>query len=341
VSLDKAPARGYLTAMREWSRHFPVVCALALIAGCAAPRPAGERGAAPGGSGTLRISSTPAGARIIVDDTPTNFRTPTAFPLGAGGHRVMLSLAAHRNWEGMVRIEADATTQIEASLAALGTGSIGVASTPAGAEILVDGESTGLVTAAIVPALAVGTHTVQLRLEGFEPWSQAVVVRPDRHFPFQALLSPSRRNRGTLNVRSHPPRALIAIDGVPAGKVTPALLGDVPAGSRALELTLAGHQPWSGTVVVEEGRARDVLVTLRRLPAQEAGRARIESDPPGAAISLDGVALRQKSPVDLDGLPPGTFTVELIRPGAKPWRGELTVLPGERTLLQVTLDPAP
>jgi hypothetical protein len=296
--------------------------------------------AAPRGSGTLRISSTPAGARIIVDDTPTNFRTPTSFPLAAGGHRVMLSLAAHRNWEGRVRIESGATTQIQAALAALGSGSIGVESVPPGAEILIDGEPTGLVTSATVPALAVGTHTVQLRLEGFEPWSQAVVVRPDRHFPFQALLAPSRRNLGKLNLKSHPPHALIALDGVPAGKVTPECLRDVPAGSHTLELTLAGYQPWSGTIVVDEGRTRDLLVTLRRLPTQETGLARIESDPPGAAITLDGVAMRQKSPADLDGLPPGTFTVELARPGAKPWRGELTVLPGERTLLQVVLDPA-
>jgi len=185
----------------------------------------------------------------------------------------------------------------------------------------------------------VGTHTVQLRLEGYEPWSQAVVIRPDRHFPFQALLVPSRRNLGKLNVQSHPPRALIALDGVPSGKVTPECLRDVPAGSHLLELTLAGYRPWSGSAEVQEGRTQNLLVTLRRLPAQEAGSARIESEPPGATITLDGVALAGESPTDLDGLPPGTFTVELARPGSRPWRGELTVLPGERTLLQVTLDP--
>lgn len=328
--------------MREYSRLVPVVCAFVLFAGCAAPRPpATERTPGPGGSGTLRISSTPAGARIIVDDTPTNFRTPTAFPLASGGHRVILSLVAHRNWETLVRIEPGATTQIQAALTALGTGSIGVESDPPGAEIFVDGEPTGLLTAATVPALAVGTHTVQLRRDGFEPWSQAVVVRPDRHFPFTALLSPARRNLGKLNVQSHPPRALIGVDGVSTRKVTPDCLPGVPAGNHTLELSLAGYQPWTGTVMVDEGRTRDLLVTMRRLPAQEVGHARIESDPPGASITLDGVVLRQRSPADLDGLPPGTFSVELSRPDAKVWRGELTVLPGERTLLQVTLDPAP
>ncbi|HWR98833.1 MAG TPA: PEGA domain-containing protein [Candidatus Methanoperedens sp.] len=324
--------------MRVWLRRGASVCALALLAGCAAPgTPRGDGGA----SGTLRIGSTPAGARIIVDDTPTNFRTPTAFPLAAGSHRVILSLAAHRNWESRVRIEPDTTTQLEASLVALGTGSIGVASTPPGAQILIDGEPTGLATAATVPRLPVGTHTVQLRLEGYEPWSQAVVVRSDRHFPFQALLSPSRRNLGKVNVQSHPPHALITLDGVASGKITPECLTEVPAGIHLLELSLAGYRPWSGTVVVEEGRARDLLVTLRRLPAQEAGQARIESEPPGASITLDGVLLEQKSPASLDGLPPGTFTVEVNRPGSKRWRGELTVLSGERTLLQVVLEPSP
>jgi hypothetical protein len=105
-----------------------------------------------------------------------------------------------------------------------------------------------------------------------------------------------------------------------------------------VELALAGFRPWSGTAVVVEGRARDLLVTLRRLPAQEAGHARIESEPAGAAVTLDGVLLGQASPAELDGLPPGTFSVELAAPGMKPWRGELTVLPGQRTLLQVTLE---
>lgn len=288
----------------------------------------------------LRITSTPAGARIIVDDEPTNFRTPTTFPLPEGPHRVMLSLAAHRNWEGRVRIEPGTTTQVGATLAAVGTGSIGVASTPPGALVLLDGESTDLRTPATISELAVGTHTVLLQLEGFEPWSQAVAVRPGRHFPFQAQLVPVRLASGKLDVRSHPAHALVALDGVPSGKITPALLAEVTAGSHTLELSLAGYRPWSDAVLVEEGRTREVLVRLRRLPAQEAGHARIETDPPGASITLDGVVLRQQTPVDLDGLPPGTFSVELALAGAKAWRGELTVLPGRRTLLQATLEPA-
>ena len=241
-------------------RAAALVCSLALLAGCAAPQPPAPASApAPasgqaGSPGILRISSTPAGARIIVDDEPTNFRTPTAFPLATGSHRVLLSLVAHRNWAGDVRIEAGVTTQVDAALAALGAGSIGVASTPPGAAIFVDGEPAGLATPATVPALPVGTHTVQLRLAGYEPWSQAVVVRQDRHFPFQALLAPLRGACGTINVRSRPPQALVALDGVRAGKVTPTQLDDVPAGSHVLELTLAGYRPWSGTVAVEEGR---------------------------------------------------------------------------------------
>lgn len=325
-------------------RGAALVCALALLAGCAAPRQPAAPPAPSGGQavspGILRISSTPAGARIIVDDEPTNFRTPTAFPLPTGSHDVMLSLAAHRNWAGSVRIEAGVTTQVDAALAALGAGSLGVASTPPGAAIFVDGEPAGLTTPATLPALPVGTHTVQLRLAGHETWSEAVVVRQDRHFPFQALLVPLRGACGTINVRSRPPQALVALDGVRAGKVTPTQLDEVPAGSHVLELTLAGYRPWSGPVAVEEGRCRDVLVTMRRLPAQEVGHARIETDPPGAAITLDGVPLRQASPADLDGLPPGTFSVELALPGAKPWRGELTVLSGRRTLLQIALEAA-
>lgn len=323
-------------AMRLPARCALLVFALAALGGCAAP--SAEAPARATGPGRLRIVSNPAGARIIVDDAPTNFRTPTTFPLPAGTHRVILSLVSHRNWESQARIEPGSTTQLEATLVSLGTGSISVGSSPPGAQVLIDGEAIGSATPADLPRLSVGTHTVQLRKEGFEDWSQAIVVRQGRHFAFQGVLVPLRKNLGSIAVNTQPPAALISLDGVPTERVSPATIRDVPAGSHVVDLTLAGYRPWSGTVTVQEGKERSLLVSLRHLPAQEVGSMRIESDPPGAAITLNGVPLRQKSPADIVALPPGTFALELARPGCRPWRGELTVLPGERTLLQVRLE---
>ena len=317
-----------------------LIGAVVTLAACATAPPSGSGPSADDTASTLQVSSIPAGARIIVDGKATGFRSPTSFPLPAGAHRITLSLAGHRNTEESVRLEPGDTLRVEAVLTPLAAGSLGVGSVPDGATILVDGVPFGQRTPALIPQLVIGTHTVQLRLAGFEDWSQAVVVTQNRAMTLLAHLAVSRSHCGTLAVQSQPPRAAIFIDGSPTGRFTPERLQDIQPGSHRVELLLEGFRPWRGTAVVREGHSENLLVTLRHLPAQEVGGARIETDPPGACVKLDGVALRQKTPVDLSRLSPGTYSLEITRPDSCPWRGEMTVLPGERTLVRLCLEPA-
>jgi hypothetical protein len=323
--------------LRLWTARAPLLCALIALAACAgAPE---TKRAADGTASLLQVRSTPAGARIIVDGKPTGFRSPTSFPLPAGEHRVTLSLAGHRNAEEQVRLGPGDTLRVEAVLTPLAAGSLGVASVPGGAAILIDGVPFGQSTPAVIPQLVVGTHTVQLRRPGFEDWSQAVVVTQSRTMEIQANLSPSRESLGTLAVQSQPARAAISLDGSPTGRLTPERLAGVAPGSHKVELALEGYRPWQGTAVVREGHVENLLVTLRHLPAQEIGGARIETDPPGATIRLNGVLLRQRTPADLARLAPGKYLVEITRPDSRPWQGEFTVLPGGHARLQVQLEP--
>lgn len=307
-----------------------------VFAGCAtSPPPISESTAS-----FLQVSSAPAGARIIIDGKPTGFRSPTSFPLPAGPHRITLSLAGHRNAEENVRLGPGDTLRVEAILVPLDFGGLRVGSVPDGATILIDGVPFDQRTPAFIPQLAVGTHTVQLRRKGFEDWSQAVVVTPSRAMGIQATLTLSRTNCGTLTVQSQPPRAAIFLDGSPTGKFTPERLTDIPPGSHRVELLLDGFRPWRGAAVIREGHIENLLVSLRHLPAQEVGEARIETDPPGACVKLNGMVLRQRTPVDVGGLAPGTYTIEITRPDSRPWKGDLTVLSGQHALLQIRLEPA-
>jgi hypothetical protein len=313
--------------------------AIITLAGCATMSSPDSRQVQDGAAGLLQVWSAPAGARIIVDGKPTGFRSPTSFPLPAGQHRITLSLAEHRNVEESVRLGPGDTLRVEAILTPLAAGSLGVRSVPDGAAILVDGTPFDQRTPTVIPQLVVGTHTVQLRRAGFEDWSQAVVVTQNRVMEIQARLTPSRSSCGTLAVQSQPPRATIFLDGSPTGKLTPGRLTEVPPGSHRVELLLDGFRPWRGSASVREGHVENLLVSLRHLPAQEVGGARIESDPPGACVTLNGVVLRQKTPMSLGGLAPGKYPLEITRPESQPWKGELTVLPGEHALVQVELEP--
>jgi len=311
-----------------------VVC----LSACATT-PAPGSGQADDATSLLQVWSAPAGARIIIDGKPTGFRSPTSFPLPAGPHRITLSLSGHRNAEENVRLGPGDTLRVEAILTPIAAGAIRIISDPEGATILVDSLALDQRTPAFIPQLAIGTHTVQLRRQGFADWSQAVVVTPSRAMEIRATLSPSRNSCGTLTVQSQPPRAAIFLDGSPTGKFTPERLADVPPGTHRVELLLDGFRPWRGSAIIREGHIENLLVSLRHLPAQEVGGARIETDPPGASVKLNGVLQRQRTPLDLAPLAPGAYPLEITRPDSLPWKGEFTVLPGERALLQIWLEP--
>lgn len=312
-----------------------LIGAMVTLLACATAPPPGSEGA----SSQLQVWTSPAGAHIIVDGKPTGFRSPTAFPLPAGAHLITLALDGHKSAEEQVRLGAGDTLRVETILTPLASGSLSVGSAPDGATILIDGVPYDRRTPAVIAQLGVGTHTVQLRRKGFVDWSQAVVVTPNRAMGIMANLTPSRESCGTLTVQSQPPRAAIFLDGLPTGKVTPERLINIPPGSHRVELLLEGFRPWRGHASIREGHVENLLVSLRHLPAQEVGAARIETDPPGACVKFNGVVLRQKTPMNIGGLAPGAYPLEITRPDSQPWKGELTVLPGEQALLQIELEP--
>lgn len=267
---------------------FPLAAlALLALASCASP-PAAKVPAVPDRKDVLlRVHSTPSGARIILNGKPTGFRTPTSFPVSPGEHRVTISLAGHRNADLLVRLEPGETRQFGARLTPLASGALHVTSQPEGALIFVDGDPVDRRTPAVIENLVIGTHTVELRQDGYEDWCQAVVIIQERTLVIQAALAPSRHSRGALLVLSHPPGAAISIDGNPTGKLTPQRISGLTAGSHRVDLALQGYRDWSGTTFVREGQTEHILVALRHLPAPEAPLA-TDSATPGDAVGADG-----------------------------------------------------
>ena len=73
--------------------------------------------------------------------------------------------------------------------------------------------------------------------------------------------------------------------------------------------------------------------------AQEAGTV-IDSDPPGAAITLDGeYHLSATTPCRLPDNINGRFTIEAMMPGYESWRGDITIMPGQGNHYSFTLAP--
>jgi hypothetical protein len=164
----------------------------------AAPPPAPPKAWA---AGRLNVRSTPAGARVLVDDRDAG-RTPmTVRDLPEGPHRIRIArdgYAAHdrrivitrerpaqlvtatlaRQTPPAARAAAPTTARTTTPpppAAPVGRGALTVESRPAGARVFLDGKLVGTTPMASTP-IAAGDHAIRLEFDGYKNWTGAVRI---------------------------------------------------------------------------------------------------------------------------------------------------------------------
>jgi hypothetical protein len=132
-------------------------------------------------------------------------------------------------------------------------------------------------------------------------------TRPARS---EAPASPAPARQGNAFIDSRPPGAAVFIDGIAHG--TTPLKVALGAGAHTLELKLeaAGRSlplnVLAGTTVAHYIE----LASTPAAPAVSTGRLDVESDPPGAQVTVDGAA-KGRTPLNLADVQPGDHTVAI------------------------------
>src|SRR6266481_3236350 len=124
----------------------------------------------------LRIATDPPGADVFINGAKQSGQTPVTLPLAAGQYNLVLRLQGYDPFVGSAQVKENVQTQLNTKLNERSHIHIAwaqVESDPAGAEIFIDGNSTGSVTPARVEMPA-GTHTVTLKLSGYRPAKRMV-----------------------------------------------------------------------------------------------------------------------------------------------------------------------
>jgi hypothetical protein len=145
-----------------------------------------------------------------------------------------------------------------------------VRSTPAGAGVVVDGQSRG-VTPLDLRELAVGAHTIEVSHPNHETRQRRVTLserRPARSVDFElrptsvpADTTAATKSTGSLQVVSRPTGAQVYVDDYLIG-TTPFVLSNIAAGSKRLRLELSGYKVWTTSVQIEPSARFRVSASL-------------------------------------------------------------------------------
>jgi serine/threonine protein kinase len=124
----------------------------------------------------IYISSQPPGADVFINGAKQSGQTPVTLPLASGQYNLVLRLQGYEPYAGGIQVKDNVQTQLNVPMSEKSTSRVAwaqVNSTPKGAEIILDGTSTGQFTPARVQ-VPTGVHTVTLKLNGFQPAKRAV-----------------------------------------------------------------------------------------------------------------------------------------------------------------------
>ena len=199
------------------------------------------------------------------------------------------------------------------------SGTIHVSSDPEGADIFLNGASTGLKTPAGVTMDRSGVDcTISIAREGFisePPRLELVAPNSKRQIDARFRLLPARRFR----FETSPPGAHVAVNSHSIDSITPLTSPYLPTSeSSTVSLVLAGYLPQS--ILIPKGTATSSVIRV----VLEAGRTvDLLSEPPGADVQIDRTSLG-RTPL-YDALIPAKRRARLTmtKPGYKQWTRDL------------------
>ncbi len=252
-----------------------------------------------GKKGDLYITSEPSDALVEIDGKKIDGRTPlTLQGYTAGEHRIA---ARRNNYFGskIITLEPDDLLKVDLVMRE-GEGAVKVFSTPAGADVLLDGENKGRTPAKIDKVIA-GEHVVSVQKQGYIAQKTTVTVNIDEIANVSSELAPA----AYLSVKAEPSSAAIMVNGklVATGGIE---LYEVAAGEVTVQVQTPGFDPYTAAVNIPKAQTRTINVKLE----SKFGELEITSEPQDAQVFLNGKH-SGRTPYANRELEPGSYGLRL------------------------------
>ncbi|HNQ25804.1 MAG TPA: PEGA domain-containing protein [Methanoregulaceae archaeon] len=294
-------------------------------------------------TGNIQVVSTPTGAMVTLDRSRSATTPYTFYNIPVGSHEVSVYMSGYQTFYTSVSVNEGQTAYTNAILQPIvTTGSLSVSSSPSGAAVYVDGIYQG-VTSTLIGNLVPGSHSVRLTKAGYQDWTGTVSISAGA----TAYLNPTlvqnpQPQYATVSISSNPAGASVYGDGVYVGQTragSPLVFTSVKPGTHTLLLTKSGYQDYQTTQSVAAGQDYVVSVTLNPVQNPTTGGISVISAPSQAEVYLNN-AFKGLTPITLDSLTPGSYTVLIKLSGYQDWQATQQVTAGQTAQVSATLLPS-
>ncbi|MDD1710674.1 MAG: PEGA domain-containing protein [Methanoregulaceae archaeon] len=294
-------------------------------------------------TGNIQVVSTPSGAMVTLDRSQSANTPYTFYNIPVGSHEVSVYMSGYQTFYTSVSVNEGQTAYVNAVLQpVVTTGTLSVSSSPSGAAVYVDGIYQG-VTSTTVGNLVPGSHSVRLTKAGYQDWTGSVSISAgSTTYLNPTLVVEQQPQYATVSISSNPSGASVYGDGVYVGQTrsgSPLVFTSVKPGVHTILLTKSGYQDYQATQSVVAGQDYVVSVTLNPVQNPTTGGISVISAPSQAEVYLNN-AFKGLTPITLDSLSPGSYTVLIKLSGYQDWQATQQVTAGQTAQVSATLLPS-
>ena len=254
----------------------------------------------------VMINSEPTNADVYIDEDYLG-QTPLQKKIKVGEHNYRIAKELYAPKAGKITLEEDQEREKLNITLNPNHGDLSIDSRPEqGAQVYIDGRETNKITPSTIEKLAVGSHTVTLRKEWFEPKSEKFTIEAGQEITKDMTMEPSF---GKVSINTNP-SARIYQDGEEIGSGT--VEKRVMPGVYSFEAKKDKHHSAEETVEIQQGDSRELSLTLE----PKYGTLEVTTEPWEATIQLNGDNYG-KTPKTINELLIGIYRVTLEKEGYK------------------------
>lgn len=207
------------------------------------------------------------------------------------------------------------------------------------AEVVVDGQPQGQIP--VVLTVSEGRHLVEIRKEGYKPFSQWIDVKEGERFTVNPVLEQLVvEKKGAILVEADVAGAEVYVDGTRHADLTPTLISGLTEGPHVIEVRKEPALPWKQTVIVAADQTVKVSAQLAATMKPPGGTVRVLSNVPTARVYVDGTDMGP-APADIKDVSPGDHLIEVKADGYLPREERVVVNAGTAAVLKLDLQAVP